>query len=78
MDCREYTCLIIKKDNEFLVGCIMGTNILRWSNSPYDAWITRKRQHAIKVANYVNGNIMLFNPIVGQLRECKGGTFSGY
>ena len=75
MDCREYTCLIIKKDNEFLVGCIIGLNILRWSNSSYDAWRTRTKEHAVKVADYVDGKIMLFNPIVGQLREYKGGSF---
>ena len=75
MDCREYTCLIIKKDNEFLVGCMMGTSILRWSNSQYDAWRTRIKEHAVKVADYVDGNIMLFNPIVGQMREYKGGPF---
>ena len=75
MDCREYTRLIVKKDGEYLVGCVLGTKILKWDDSPYDAWWTRIKERAIRVANGVDGQIMLFNPIVGQLREYKGGQF---
>lgn len=77
MDCRQYTNLIIKKDGEYLVGVIAGTRILRWSNSPYDAWITREPENAARVSDLVGGQIMLFNPVVGQIREYKGGVFSG-
>lgn len=72
MDCRAFTNLVIHKDGEFLVGCMLGTKVLRWSNSPYDAWMTRNRQFAAIVAEKVDGDIYLFNPVVGQIRKCKG------
>ena len=71
MDCRQYTNLIIKKDGEYLVGVIAGTRILRWSNSPYDAWRTRKPDDAVRVSDLVGGQIMLFNPVVGQMRRFR-------
>lgn len=66
MDIRLQTGLIIEKDGEFLVAA-SGMNP-RWSKSPWDAWITREREEAHYVAWKIKGNIMLFNPIVGQLR----------
>lgn len=75
MDCRQYTNLIVQKDGEYLVGCVMGTRILKWSNSPYDAWMTRIKERAIRVSDKVGGSLMLFNPVVGQIREYKGGCF---
>lgn len=69
MDIREQTGLIIERNGEYLVGA--AGMFLRWSTSPYDAWRTRKREKAYKVAWIVKGNILLFNPIVGQLRLLK-------
>lgn len=71
MDIRERTGIIIQRENEFLVGTILFSTDLRWSKSPWDAWITRRRDHAIKVANKVGGEMMLFNPVAGQLKEMK-------
>lgn len=71
MDIRQHTGIIIEKDGEFLVGAIVGLGLLRWSTSPFDAWITRKRGQAEMVAKKVNGKQMLFNPIAGQLREVR-------
>ena len=65
------TGIIIEKDGEFLVGTILYSTDLRWSRSPYDAWITRKRDHAAKVARKVAGRQMLFNPVAGQIREMQ-------
>ena len=73
MDCRQYTGLIVQKDGEYLVGCVMGTKLLKWSSSPYDAWITRTVDSAVRVSVFVGGSIMLFNPVVGQIREYRGG-----
>ena len=75
MDCRECTRLIVQKDSEYLVGCVFGTRILKWSNSPYDAWRTRIKERAIRVAHGVEGEIILFNPVVGQIRKYMGGQF---
>ena len=68
MDIRLLTCVIIRKNGEYLVGRIIGTNDLRWSNSPYDARRTRNRDNAQNMAQETGGKMMLFNPAVGQLR----------
>jgi len=68
MDIRKKTGIIIRKDGEYLVGIdIFGG--LRWSIYPWDAWITRRRDHALIVADKVRGERVLFNPVAGQLRS---------
>ena len=71
MNIRECTVVIIKRGAEYLVGRIPYTTELRWSRSPYDAWNTRKKKSAQAVADIVGGDLWLFNPIVGQLREIR-------
>ena len=71
MDIREHTGLIIKKDGKYLVGKVLDLNILRWSDSPYDAWRTRIRAKARSIAEKTGGEIMLFNPIAGQERRAE-------
>ena len=73
MNCRLYTNLIVQKDGKFLQGYIIGLNELKWSDSPWDAWMTRDRADAYDVAQKVDGELVLFNPIVGQIREYRGG-----
>lgn len=67
-DIRKKTCLIIRKNDEYLVGTILYGNDLRWSGSPYDAWRTRDREKAEEYARRTGGIVMLFNPIVNQMR----------
>ena len=43
MDIRTKTGIIIRNDGKYLVGRILYSRQLRWSDSPYDAWITRNR-----------------------------------
>lgn len=71
MDIRTKTQLIIRRGEEFLVGTILYSTDLRWSRSPWDAWGTRNREAAEKVARKVHGDIWLFNPVAGQLREVR-------
>lgn len=68
---REKTGLIVRKDGEFL-QCLDMFYKLRWSTSPYDAWITRCVEDAQAVAEKVGGELCLFNPIIGSLKEYKG------
>ena len=68
MDIRTKTCIIIRKNSEYLVGFIVYTKELRWSTSPYDAWKTRDREKAAEVARKVGGVMVLFNPIAGQMK----------
>lgn len=65
---RRKTCIIIRKGNEFLVGTILWSTDLRWSRSPYDAWSTRNRGDAERVAREVGGELVLFNPIVNKAK----------
>lgn len=69
MDIRRETCIIIRRGPEFLVGTILYSTDLRWSTSPYDAWMTRSREDAERVAGAVGGVMVLFNPIVKQMKE---------
>ena len=72
MNVRKCTVLIIKRGSQFLVGRIPYSMEYRWSDSPYDAWQTRERETASTVARRVGGDLWLFNPVVGQLRETGG------
>lgn len=71
MDIRLCTGIIIERDGEYLVGVVFGTRELRWSKSPWDAWLTREKDKAYKVAHKVKGKPMLFNPIAKQLKEME-------
>ena len=73
MDVRLSTCLIIRRGPEFLVGTILYSRDLRWSISPWDAWRTRKWEKAERMAEYTGGDLWLFNPVSGQLREARHG-----
>ena len=69
MNIRTKTCIIIRKDGEYLVGTILYSTDLRWSRSPYDAWRTRRKEDARRVAGAVGGEMVLFNPIVNRTKE---------
>ena len=71
MDIRLKTALIIRKDGMYLVGRILYSEDLRWSSSPWDAWRTRIRAKAKSVHDKVGGEIVLWNPIAGQIKEAK-------
>lgn len=47
---RKKTGLIIRRGSEYLVGTILFSTDLRWSVSPWDAWITRDRDAAKRVS----------------------------
>lgn len=72
MDIRTRTGLIIRKDGMYLVGYVLYTDELRWSCSPWDAWRTRIRAKARSVQEKVGGELMLFNPVAGQIRGYEG------
>ena len=66
-DLRGQTCLIIENQSKYLVG--FNGFALRWTESYSDAWRTRDIETARKVVNRFGGTIMLFNPVVRQLRK---------
>lgn len=61
---RRQTRLIIEKDGRYLTGAFGMAP--RWGESLYDAWYTRERTEALRLAWKVHGNILLFNPVVRQ------------
>lgn len=65
---RRQTCVIIRKNGEYLVSRILGSNELRWSNSPYEAWTTRNVETARDIARRTGGIMVLWNPIVRQMK----------
>ena len=67
-DIRRTTCIIIRKNSEYLVGTILYSADLRWSGSPYDAWKTRDMEKAREIARKTGGVMVLFNPVVNQRR----------
>ena len=71
MDIRLCTVVIVEKDSKYLVGVIAGSHELRWSDSPWDAWSTRDKDIAGKVAEKVHGRRMLFNPVAKQIKEME-------
>lgn len=71
MNIRKQTQLIVKRGQDFLVGTILFSTDLRWSSSPWDAWGTRNREAAQKVARKVDGELWLWNPVAGTLREAR-------
>ena len=67
-DIRRKTCLIIRRNGEYLVGTILYSADLRWSINRSDAWRTRDRERAREIARATGGTVMLFNPIIGRER----------
>lgn len=63
-DIRKKTCIIIRKNNRYLVSRKITCFDLRWSESRNDAWKTRNKELAAKVARKTGGIMVLFNPIV--------------
>ena len=67
-DIRKATCIIIRKNGQYLQSRILYSDDLRWTESPYDAWKTRDREKAEEVARETGGITVLFNPVVYQMR----------
>ena len=67
-DIRRQTCLIIRKNGKYLVGTILHSAELRWSVSRSDAWRTRDREKARRIAKATGGTVLLYNPIIGRER----------
>lgn len=72
MDIRKKTCLIIRKNGEYLAGRIMCSTDLRWSIYRHEAVRTRDIDKAKEVARKTGGILMLFNPITGDERIYQG------
>ena len=68
MDIRRETCIIIRKNGRYLQGKKWLSDELLWTWSAYDAWRTRRKDDAERVVGAVGGEMVLFNPIVRQMK----------
>lgn len=69
---RKQTCIVIRKNKRYLVGKEMLQPKLKWSWSKYEAWRTREKKDAAKVARITGGIMVLFNPVTGQEKIIGG------
>ena len=68
IDVRKETCIIIRKNGEYLVGKKYCSDELRWSIYTSDAVRIRDEETARRLARITGGICMLFNPIVRQMK----------
>ena len=68
MDIRTQTFIVIKKNGKYLVGTILGSRDLRWSQYVFDAYRTRDMNKADALARKVGGIKVLFNRVSGDVR----------
>ena len=70
IEAKDYEGLIVCRGNEYLVALpYTDTLCLRWSTSPYDSYLMKRRSTAQKVARRVGGDVCLFNPVTGEIRK---------
>ena len=68
MTVNDAWVLIIRMGNKYLVGLpYTDTLMIRWSSSPYDAYPMHRKRIAKKVAEMVGGEVVCFNPILGEI-----------
>ena len=70
-DIRLQTCVIIQKGKEYYAGKLLLLNEDYWVTDPYDAWKTRNILAADNKRKEVGGQLVLFNPIVKQLKKME-------
>lgn len=68
MNIREQTCIIIRKNRLFLQGKECFTNKPKWTQYRHQAWKTRDKEQAEKIARKVGGVMVLFNPVADQTK----------
>ena len=65
---RRKTVLVIKKDRQYLSRVEMLTRCVIWSPHLADAWSTREIGKARFLSEKFDAQIMMFNPIVWEVR----------
>ena len=65
---RRQTALIVRRNGEYLVGRQLHDGPLVWSVSAWDAFRTRDREKARRIAAVTGGIVVLFNPIIGRTK----------
>lgn len=76
VDIRTKTMLVIRKDGRYLMTFSGIYKRIVWTASPWEAWQTRRLDHACMVRDKVGGTLVLFNPIVGKTKEYQSGCLA--
>ena len=71
IDIRRKTCIIIRKDGEYVASRMMRSNYIRMTIYAHEAAKTRDRALAERVARAIGGTMMLYNDITRDIREMK-------
>lgn len=67
-DIRMATVLVIEKDRMFLSRKEMLTGRIVWDQHLSNAWRTRNREKARRMAEKYGGRLCLFNPIIWRVK----------
>ena len=68
VDIRKQTYIIIRKNKLYLQGKECFVNEMKWTQYRHQAWRTRNKKQAAKVAKAVGGVMVLFNPVADQTK----------
>ena len=72
-DIHTRTFLILRKNRLYLVGYDALVHKPKWSQDCYDAWRTKDVEKARKVAAKTGADILLFNPLLSQIKPFEIG-----
>lgn len=74
MDIRLLTRCVVQKGKLYFKCLDMFYGVMLWTDSPYEAWSTRKLDTAYRVAWKLGGSVRLFNPAVNEVAPLRGKT----
>jgi hypothetical protein len=66
---RKATVLVVFRDGEYLSRKKMLTGRIVWDQHLSNAWRTRDREKARRIAEKYGGTLRLFNPIIWRVRD---------
>lgn len=66
----SYTGFLVRIGCYYLVA-VVSKKVMRWSTSPWDAYLIKDETAARDVAEVVSGHIVSFNPITGEVKEIE-------
>lgn len=68
-DIRTRTVLVVRKDGQYLSRREMLTGRIVWDPHLGNAWKTRNREKAREKAEKYGGVLVLFNPIIWEVKD---------
>lgn len=66
---KKHTYLVIEKDGEYLTGYGTFMGIVGWDKHLSNAWKTRDKDEALRVAEKYGGTLKLFNTVLWRTQD---------